>query len=472
LSTQALIDAKLKDDIFQKIIQFVSSSKYNAFLIGGLVRDIFLYRNSKDIDIVVEQNGIEFAKALADFLKVKTITVFKTYGTAQIIYKGIEIEVVGARKESYSKESRNPSVTIGSLTDDQNRRDFTINSLAISLRAPHNLIDPFDGLADLDAQIIRTPLDPDITFSDDPLRMLRAIRFAAQLGFKIADTTFESIIKNADRVKILTQERITVEFNKIMESALPSSGIYLLDEAGILPLIFPELVELKGTETINGLSHKDNFHHTLEVLDNMAFTSNNLWLRYAALLHDIAKPATKRFEPGTGFTFHGHEFKGSLMVKDIFKKLKLPLNEKMRYVQKLVLLHLRPIALTKEIVTDSAIRRLIVDAGEDINDLLDLCKCDITSKNEKKKEKYLNNLVQVRKKIADVTERDKLRNWQPAITGNHIMETFELNHPKDIGILKNLIREAVLDGEVGDTVEEGLAYLKTKAQELGVTLKN
>jgi len=471
LSTQAIIDAKLKPEIFQKIIQFVESSNFNAFLIGGWVRDIFLYRNSEDIDIVVEENGIEFAKALAKFLNVKSIAVFKTYGTAQIIYKGLEIEIVGARKESYRKDSRNPTVSQGSLTDDQNRRDFTINSLAISLRAPHNLIDPFDGLADLDAQIIKTPLDPDITFSDDPLRMLRAIRFASQLGFKIEDETFNSIIKNAERVKILTQERITVEFNKIMESPVPSLGIYLLDQAGILPLIFPELIELKGTETIKGLSHKDNFHHTLEVLDNMAFTSNNLWLRYAALLHDIAKPATKRFEPGTGFTFHGHEFKGSLMVKEIFKRLKLPQNEKMRYVQKLVLLHLRPIALTKEIVTDSAIRRLVVDSGEDINDLLDLCKCDITSKNEKKKEKYLNNLVQVRQKIADVTERDKLRNWQPAITGNHILQTFDLKNPRDIGILKNLIREAVLDGNVADTIEAGLVFLKQKAQEMGLNLK-
>ncbi len=472
MSIQNLIDTKLQNPVLQDIINFTANTNYNAFLIGGFVRDIFLYRNSKDIDIVVEKDGLQFAKELADFLKVKKVSIFKTYGTAQIIYKGVEIEIVNARKESYTLESRNPQVQQGTLLDDQNRRDFTINALAIDLKKPFALIDPFDGLADLDNLCIKTPLDPNITFSDDPLRMLRAIRFASQLGFKINDETFDAIIANKDRVKILSKERITEELNKIMASPVPSIGFYLMDDAGILEIIFPEFCELKGTEKINGLSHKDNFIHTLEVLDNMAKISNNIWLRYAALLHDIAKPMTKRFEPGIGFTFHGHEFKGVKMVKDIFTNLKLPLNDKLKYVQKLVLLHLRPIALTKEIVTDSAIRRLIVDAEEDIEDLLMLCQCDITSKDEAKKEKYLKNLKQVKKKIEEVTERDKLRNWQPCVSGDDIIKLIQIAHPKEIGLLKNSIRDAILDGDIKDIREEALEYLFAKAKEMGLTLKN
>jgi len=468
---QALLDKAFARPVVAKIRDFVSQNDYQAFLIGGYVRDLFLYRDSKDIDIVVEKNGIQFANELAKYLGVKKVAVFKTYGTAQLVYKGMEIEVVNARKESYTTESRNPAVEQGTLQDDQNRRDFTINALAIKIGNKPELIDPFNGLGHLDQQIIKTPLDPDLTFSDDPLRMMRAIRFACQLGFRIEEKTFEAIRKNAHRLEIISQERITTEFNKIMESPVPSIGFYLLEEAGLLELFFPEFIELKGTERINGLSHKDNFHHTLEVLDNVARLSDKLWLRYAAVFHDIAKPATKRFEPKIGFTFHGHEDKGSRMVKPIFRRMKLPLGDPMKYVSKMVLLHLRPIALTKEIITDSAIRRLIVDAEDDIEDLLLLCKCDITSKNEKKKVKYLNNLEEVRDKIQKVIAADEIRNWQPLVTGNHLMEWISFEHPRQIGELKSALREAILEGELSNDFEVSKQFVLDLASRNGLTLK-
>lgn len=469
---QEIIDKAFENPVVEKIRKFASASNYKAFLIGGFVRDLFLYRDSKDIDIVVEQNGLQFAEDLAAHLGASKVSVFKTYGTAQIIYKDIEIEVVNARKESYSSDSRKPSVSPGTLQDDQNRRDFTINALAISLSDKPEIIDPFDGIADLDSQTIITPLDPNITFSDDPLRMMRAVRFASQLGFKIDDTTFDAICKNADRLSIISQERVTDEFNKIMLSPIPSIGFNLLDQSGLLKQFFPEFLELKGVDKINGLSHKDNFYHTLEVLDNVATYSKDLWLRYAAVFHDIAKPRTKRFEPKIGFTFHGHEDKGSRMVKPIFRRMKLPLNDQMKYVEKLVLLHLRPIALTKDIVTDSAIRRLLVDAGNDINDLILLCKCDITSKNESKKEKYLKNLEGVRKKIAKVIEGDEIRNWQPLISGNDIINWVNLEHPKQIGIIKQLLKDAILDGVLNNTLEDSKEFVVAKAIQMGLSLKN
>lgn len=468
---QALLNKAFTLPVIAKISDFVNQHNYKAFLIGGFVRDLFLYRDSKDIDIVVEENGIEFANQLAKYLGVKKVTVFKSYGTAQLVYNGIEIEIVNARKESYTKESRNPKVEQGTLQDDQNRRDFTINALAIQLGEPPKLIDPFQGLEDLDRQTIRTPLDPDITFIDDPLRMMRAIRFASQLGFVIEAKTFDAIKKNASRLEIISQERITTEFNKIMASPVPSIGFYLLEDSGLLQQFFPEFLELKGTEKINGLSHKDNFHHTLEVLDNVARHSDNLWLRYAAVFHDIAKPATKRFEPKIGFTFHGHEDKGSRMVKPIFRRLKLPLGDNMKYVAKLVLLHLRPIALTKEIVTDSAIRRLIVDAEKDIDDLLLLCKCDITSKNEQKKFKYLRNLEKVREKTNKVIAADEIRNWQPLVTGNHLMQWINFEHPRQIGELKSALREAILEGELSNDFEVSKGFILELAIEKGLTLK-
>jgi len=469
---QALLDKAFEQPVVEEIRSFVIQHNFKAFLIGGYVRDLFLYRTSKDIDLVLEKDGIQFANELAQYLGVKKVSIFKSYGTAHFIYKGVEIEIVNARKESYTEESRNPQVKQGTLKDDQNRRDFTINALAISIEAKPRLIDPFSGLDHLDTQVLKTPLDPDITFSDDPLRMMRAIRFATQLGFKIDDTTFEAIKKNAGRLSIISQERITTEFNKIMASPVPSIGFYLLDQAGLLAQFFPEFVQLKGTERINGLSHKDNFHHTLEVLDNVARLSDKIWLRYAAVFHDIAKPATKRFEPKIGFTFHGHEDKGSRMVKPIFRRLKLSLGESMRYVSKLVLLHLRPIALTKEIVTDSAMRRLIVDAGEDIEDLLLLCKCDITSKNEKKKEKYLKNLETVKEKIQQVIEADEIRNWQPLVTGNHLMQWIVFDHPRQIGEIKSALKEAILEGVLSNDFEQSKNYVLSLAQSKGLALKS
>lgn len=444
------------------------------YVIGGYVRDLLMKQESKDIDIVVLGDGIEAAKLFKKALKEPALlSFFKTYGTAQIKWKGLEIEFVGARKESYKEHSRNPEIEQGTLEDDQKRRDFTINAMSIGLNPEDygKLYDPFNGIQDLEKKLIRTPLDPGTTFSDDPLRMMRAIRFATKFSFNIEFETFEGICEHRDRIKIVSTERITDEINKILMSEKPSIGFNLLYDSGILHHIFPEMVALHGVETVNKLSHKDNFYHTLKVIDNVCGLSDNLWLRWSALLHDIAKPATKRFDFREGWTFHGHEDKGSRMVKPIFKKLRLPLNEKMHYVEKMVLLHLRPIALSQEKVTDSAIRRIIVDAGEDINDLLMLCRADITSKNEIKVSKFIRNLDLVAEKIKDVTERDALKNWQPPVTGNHILEYFDILDPSMIGKLKNEVREAILDGQISNDLAPALKFMQQKGMEMGLVPK-
>ncbi len=461
------------ETLFKKIGDIADKMGVEAYLIGGFVRDIFLYRESKDIDIVVVGSGIEFAKKVANCLPNSHFSFFQNFGTAQVVYNELNIEFVGARKESYERNSRKPFVEEGTLQDDQERRDLTINALSIGLNAANygKLIDPFKGLADLDAQLIKTPLNADKTFIDDPLRMMRAIRFASQLGFRIDSDTYDGIARNKERIGIISQERITEELNKIILSPMPSIGFEYLFDTGLLHLIFPEMVALHGVETINGKAHKDNFYHTLQVLDNVCKVSNDLWLRWAAILHDIAKPATKRFEPNIGWTFHGHEDKGSRMVKPIFTKLKLPQNEKMRFVEKLVLLHLRPIVLAQDIVTDSAVRRLMVEAGEDIEALMMLCNSDITSKNEKKIERVKQNFALVQEKIKQVEEKDNLRNWQPPINGNDIINTFEISEPKQIGILKSNVREAILSGIIKDTFEDALNYLKTVAESYGIKIK-
>ncbi|MFM6982563.1 MAG: CCA tRNA nucleotidyltransferase [Chitinophagaceae bacterium] len=459
--------------LFADIGHLADKNNLEIYLIGGFVRDIFLQRDSKDIDIVVIGKGIDFARKVAAHLKDVKFTFFENFGTAQIIYKDLIIEFVGARKESYQRDSRKPFVEEGTLLDDQERRDLTINAMGISLNAGKfgQLIDPFNGLQDMDAQIIRTPMDPDKTFSDDPLRMMRAIRFASQLGFKIEETTFDGITRNKERISIISQERITDELNKIILSPMPSIGFEYLFDTGLLHIIFPEMTALYGVETRNGLSHKDNFYHTLQVLDNLAMLSKDLWLRWAAILHDIAKPATKRFEPGVGWTFHGHEDRGSRMVKPIFTKLKLPLNEKMKFVEKLVLLHLRPIVLSSEKVTDSAVRRLMMEVGEDIDALMLLCKSDITSKNEKKVERIKKNFALVEIKIKDVAEKDYLRNWQPPVSGNDIINTFEITDKHHIGELKTAAKQAILDGVVEDNFLAAMDFVRQKASELGIREK-
>ena len=459
--------------VIEALKKTVQSTSINAWLIGGFVRDRILNIACKDIDVVVTGSGIEFAERFAQILDPACeVIVFKNFGTAQVKYQDFEIEFVGARKESYARDSRKPVVEDGTLEDDQKRRDFTINALSISLNEPESseIIDPFNGLDDLKNKIIRTPLHPDQTFIDDPLRMLRAIRFASRLQFQIAEETFNSISQNAERIHIISAERISEELNKIMLADKPSIGFKLLFNTGLLAIIFPELVALQGVEWKDGKGHKDNFYHTLEVLDNVAIHSQNLWLRWAALLHDIAKPATKRFVAPEGWTFHGHEDKGARMVKPLFRRFKLPLNEKMKYVEKLVFLHLRPIALAKDIVTDSAVRRLMVEAGEAIDDLLILCKSDITSKNEVKKKKYLKNLELVKEKIALVSEKDRLRNWQPPITGNDIKQYFSISQPRMIGELKLQIREAILDGVVPDQREAALKFMIQKGKQMGLKL--
>lgn len=459
----------LNQNIFRIIHQCADELEVDAYAIGGYVRDIFLKRNSKDIDVVTIGKGISLAEKVHSKLGQEAhLSTFKNFGTAQVKYHDTEIEFVGARKESYNRDSRKPIVEDGTLEDDQNRRDFTINALAIGLSRNNygKLLDPFNGLQDLENKILRTPLDPDITYSDDPLRMMRAIRFSAQLGFTIEEGSLQAIDRNKERIKIVSRERITDELNKIILAPIPSAGFKLLLDTGLLQLIFPEMAKLQGTETINGLSHKDNFYHTLEVLDNVAQKSDNLWLRWAAILHDIAKPATKRFEEGHGFTFHGHEDRGARMVPKIFTNLKLPLNEKMKYVQKLVELHLRPIVLAKTEVTDSAVRRLLFEAGDDIDDLMTLCECDITTKNPNKVKRYLHNFEIVRSKLVELEEKDKIRNWQPPIKGEEIMQIYNLKPGREIGILKNALKDAILDGQVENNYDSARAFLDSKFREL------
>ena len=458
-------------DIFKQISATADELGLECYVVGGYVRDLFLQRHSEDIDVVVVGSGIAMAKALGKRLgRGANVSVFKNFGTAQVKYHGMEVEFVGARKESYSHDSRKPVVEDGTLEDDQNRRDFTINALAVCLNAARygELVDPFDGIADLKERVIRTPLDPDVTFSDDPLRMMRCIRFATQLNFYIDDETFEALERNRERISIISRERIADELNKIILSPVPSKGFIDLDRSGLLELIFPELVALQGVETRNGRGHKDNFYHTLEVLDNISRNTDNLWLRWAALLHDIAKPQTKRWEPKAGWTFHNHNFIGAKMVPDIFRKMKLPMNEKMKYVQKLVGLHMRPIVIADEEVTDSAVRRLLFEAGDDIEDLMALCEADITSKNRERKERFLNNFQLVRRKLKDLEERDRIRNFQPPVSGEEIMETFGLPPCREIGSLKSAIKDAILDGIIPNEHDAAYAFMLQRAEKMGL----
>lgn len=459
------------DKIFTRISETADHLELECYVVGGYVRDLFLGRPSKDIDVVVVGSGIKMAEALGKKLgRGAKVSVFKNFGTAQVKYYDTEVEFVGARKESYQRDSRKPIVEDGTLEDDQNRRDFTINALAVCLNKERfgELVDPFGGIADLEKGIIRTPLDPDITFSDDPLRMMRCIRFATQLNFFIEDETFESIRRNKERIEIISKERIADELNKILLSPRPSIGFVLLDECGLLPLIFPEIVTLQGIETRNGRAHKDNFYHTLEVVDNIAKNTDSLWLRWATLLHDIGKPSTKRWEPRAGWTFHNHNFIGEKMIPNIFRRMKLPMNEKMKYVQKLVGLHMRPIALAEEIVTDSAVRRLLFDANNDVDDLMMLCEADITSKNRERKQKFLDNFRLVRLKLKDIEEKDRIRNFQPPVSGEEIMEIFGLQPCCEIGTLKSSIKDAILDGVIPNEREAAYNYLLEKAAKMGL----
>ncbi len=464
---------KLKHPIYSIVEKVADQMEIQAFAVGGIVRDIFLNRNSKDVDILVVGSGIELASAVAKEISPKCeVTVFKNFGTAQVVYNGELIEFVGARKESYSHDSRNPIVEDGTLLDDISRRDFTVNAMAIGINGCEKgkLIDYFKGLEDLQNKILRTPLDPDITFSDDPLRMMRAVRFASQLNFKIAELTLESIQKNSSRLEIISVERIMDEFNKILLSPKPSIGIQLCEQTDLLTQFLPEILALKGVEINEGKAHKDNYLHTLEVVDKIGMVSSNLWLIWAALLHDIAKPRTRRFEPQLGWTFHGHEVMGSRMVERIFKRLRMPTNEKMKFVQKLVLLHLRPIALVEDIITDSAVRRLLYEANEDIDDLMLLCEADITSKNPEKVKRFLSNFSKVRTKLKEIEEKDRLRNWQPPISGDLIMETFGISPCREVGNIKTAIREAILDGIIPNEFDAAFQFMLEEAKKWGFEL--
>ncbi len=462
------------DSIFEIIARVAEREEAEAYVIGGYVRDHILGREhpEKDIDIVVLGDGARMARAVAKELNTKIkVTVFKTFGTAMFRSGNYDIEFVGARKESYSSNSRKPAVLPGTIEDDQNRRDFTINALAISLNRKNfgEVIDPFGGLDDIKNKILRTPLDPDATFSDDPLRMMRAIRFASQLGFRVSDDTLESVRRNAERIRIVSAERITVELNKIIATETPSTGFLLLQETGLLPVILPELSRLSGVEDKEGKGHKDNFHHTLKVLDNVAARSNDIWLRWTALLHDIAKPVTKKFVPGIGWTFHGHEFIGAKMVSEIFSRLKLPLNDRMRYVRKLVGLHLRPIALVQDEVTDSAVRRLLFEAGNDIDDLMLLCEADITSGNRMKVRKHRENFALVRRKLKEIEEKDAVRTFQPPVHGDEIIAAFGIKPGPTVGIIKTAIKDAILDGLIPNDHDAARRYMLIKGRELGLT---
>ncbi len=463
---------KLKDSVFPVIRETAEEIGLETYVIGGYVRDLLLERKSKDIDFVCLGSGIALAQAVCKALgNGAKASYFKNFGTAMVKYKDWELEFVGARRESYRRGSRKPIVEDGTLEDDQNRRDFSINAMGISLNATDygELVDPFDGVKDLKRKIIRTPLDPKVTFSDDPLRMMRAIRFASQLGFDIAPDTFDAILENKERLGIVSQERITDELNKIVQSKVPSYGFNLLFHSGLLTIIFPEMVALHGVETVNGQTHKDNFYHTLKVLDNVSEVSDNLWLRWAAILHDIAKPPTKRFHKKAGWTFHGHEDKGARMVPGIFRKLKLPMDERMHFVKKLVKLHLRPIALVKDNITDTAIRRLLFEAGNDIDDLMALCRADITSKNHERVKKYLRNFDKVELKMKQVEEKDSIRNFQPPISGEAIMETFGIPPSKTVGDLKEAIKEAILEGRIHNDYSEAFAFMLREAKKIGLT---
>lgn len=471
---QSELREKFSGKIFEIISQVADDMQLECYAIGGYVRDIFLHRPSKDIDIVTVGKGIELAQAVAKKLGRKAhLSVFKNFGTAQIKYKDTEVEFVGARRESYQRDSRKPVVEDGTLEDDQNRRDFTINALAVCLNKSRfgELLDPFNGLKDMEDLIIRTPLDPDITFSDDPLRMMRAIRFSSQLGFDIEPGTFDAISRNKDRIGIISGERIIDELNKIILSPRPSVGFLQLDQTGLLAIIFPELVALKGAETKEGVGHKDNFYHTLVVLDNISKKTDDLWLRWSAILHDIAKPATKRFDKKLGWTFHNHNFIGEKMIPGIFRRMKLPLNEKMKYVQKMVTLHMRPQVLVDEDITDSAVRRLLFEAGDDIEDLMTLCEADITSKNPEKVRRYLRNFELVRHKLKDIEEKDHVRNFQPPIGGEEIMEIFGLAPGVEVGRLKSSVKDAILDGVIPNEYDAAYEYLVEKGKKIGLKPK-